>query len=200
MKSNINYDDEMQKIIAKFLTKPTLLLHSCCAPCSSAVIERLRNDFEITVLYYNPNIEPLEEYEKRKNCQRQLLLKLGINFLDSDYDNDEYGDIVKDYLDEEEGKNRCTLCFKMRLQKCAKLASLNNFAYFGTTLTISPHKNAQIINAIGLELQNSGGIPFLVADFKKKDGYKRSIELSYQYELYRQDYCGCAQSKRHIEK
>lgn len=191
----MNYNEEMKKLIKTFDTKKTILLHSCCGPCSSSVIERLMPYFDITVLYYNPNIEPKEEYEKRKAEQIRLLKELGVKYMDCDYDNETYHEVVKGMEKEKEGGARCTLCFMLRLSKTAKLAKENDFDYFGTTLTVSPHKNSELINKIGFKEGEKLGIEFLPADFKKEDGYKRSIELSKKYDLYRQDYCGCLYSK-----
>ena len=192
---NINYNEEMKKIISNLDDHNKLLLHSCCGPCSSSVIERLRDYFDITVIYYNPNIEPKEEYEKRKSEQLRLLNELGIKFMDIDYLNNEYHEKVKGYENEPENGLRCPLCFELRLDKTASKAKENNFDYFGTTLTVSPHKNSKIINEIGLKLEEKYGVKFLLSDFKKEGGYKRSIELSKKYDLYRQDYCGCLYSK-----
>lgn len=192
---NINYNEEMKKIISNLDDHNKLLLHSCCGPCSSSVIERLRDYFDITVIYYNPNIEPKEEYEKRKSEQLRLLNELGIKFMDIDYLNNEYHKKIKGYENEPENGFRCPLCFELRLDKTASKAKENNFDYFGTTLTVSPHKNSKIINEIGLKLEERYGVKFLLSDFKKEDGYKRSIELSKKYDLYRQDYCGCLYSK-----
>ena len=191
----VNYDIEMQKIIASLDYKPTLLLHSCCGPCSSACIERLKDYFKITVIYYNPNIEPLSEYEHRKSEQMRLLKELDIAFLDCDYDNEVFRDLTKNLSLEPEGGKRCAVCFGIRLKQTAVVAKENNFDYFGTTLTVSPHKNSQLINKIGEKIGEKIGIKFLYSDFKKKDGYKRSIELSKEYNLYRQNYCGCLYSK-----
>ncbi len=191
---NINYNEEMKKIISNLDDHNKLLLHSCCGPCSSSVIERLRDYFDITVIYYNPNIEPKEEYEKRKSEQLRLLNELGIKFMDIDYLNNEYHKKIKGYENEPENGLRCPLCFELRLDKTARKAKENNFDFFGTTLTVSPHKNSKIINEIGLKLEEKYGVKFLLSDFKKEDGYKRSIELSKKYDLYRQDYCGCLYS------
>lgn len=192
---NINYNEEMKKIIKELNGNNKLLLHSCCGPCSTAVIERLKDYFDITVLYYNPNIEPYEEYLKRKKEQIRLLSELNIKHMDIDYLNEEYRNKVVGYEKEPENGVRCHICYRLRLEKTAKLAKENNFDYFATTLTVSPYKNAKVINEIGLNLQNKYNIKYLLSDFKKEDGYKRSIELSKKYELYRQDYCGCLFSK-----
>lgn len=192
---NINYNEEMKKIIKELNGNNKLLLHSCCGPCSTAVIERLKDYFDITVLYYNPNIELYEEYLKRKKEQIRLLSELNIKHMDIDYLNEEYRNKVVGYEKEPENGARCHICYRLRLEKTAKLAKENNFDYFATTLTVSPYKNAKVINEIGLNLQNKYNIKYLLSDFKKEDGYKRSIELSKKYELYRQDYCGCLFSK-----
>ena len=180
---NINYNEEMKKIIKELNGNNKLLLHSCCGPCSTAVIERLKDYFDITVLYYNPNIEPYEEYLKRKKEQIRLLSELNIKHMDIDYLNEEYRNKVVGYEKEPENGARCHICYRLRLEKTAKLAKENNFDYYATTLTVS------------LNLQNKYNIKYLLSDFKKEDGYKRSIELSKKYELYRQDYCGCLFSK-----
>jgi hypothetical protein len=196
----MNYNEEMKKIISSFKNPKTILLHSCCAPCSSSVIERLKDNFEITVLYYNPNIEPLEEYEKRKQEQIRLLTELKIKYLDIPYLNEEYHQKVLGYEKEKENGARCSLCFELRLEKTAQLASLYQFDYFGTTLTVSPHKNSQIINEIGKKLQDKYQVNYLLSDFKKEEGYKRSIELSKEYDLYRQNYCGCLYSRGNLDE
>lgn len=189
---NINYDNLMMEEIASLNgKKKKLLLHSCCGPCSSACIERLKEFFDVTVIYYNPNIEPREEYEHRKSEQLRLLLELGINYLDCDYDNEAFRKVAEPLKDEPEGGKRCPICFGLRLKYTALKAHEHGFDYFTTTLTVSPHKNSQIINQIGHEIGEEVGIQYLYSDFKKKDGYKRSIELSKEYNLYRQDYCGC---------
>ena len=192
----LNYDKELENLIQSLDHKPTLLLHSCCAPCSSSVIERLMPYFNITVLYYNPNIEPKVEYEKRKEEQKRFLEYFNVNMLDSDYDNFIWHEVVNGLENEPERGKRCYICYKKRLEYTANTARSNNFEYFGTTLTLSPYKNANWINEIGLNLEKEYNIKFLVSDFKKKDGYKRSIELSNKYGLYRQNYCGCEFSKR----
>ncbi|MDE5630014.1 MAG: epoxyqueuosine reductase QueH [Bacilli bacterium] len=193
----INFDNKMQEEIETFKgIRKKILLHSCCGPCSTACIERLKENFEITVLYYNPNIEPREEYELRKSEQKRLLGILKVDYLDCDYDNERWRSITKPFSEDEEGERRCSVCFGIRLKYTAKMAKSLHFDYFGTTLTVSPHKNSAIINDIGDKIGNKVGIRFLFADFKKRDGYKRSIELARNYDLYRQDYCGCLYSKR----
>lgn len=191
----INYDNMMMDIINSNNGKKTILLHSCCGPCSSACIDRIKDYFDITVIYYNPNIEPIDEYLHRKNEQIRLLKEWNIKFMDCDYDNDTWKEKTK-YLSEElEGGKRCSVCFGIRLKYTAQKALEEGFDYFGTTLTVSPHKNSQLINKIGGSIGESLGIKFLYSDFKKKEGYKKSIEFSKQYNLYRQDYCGCLYSK-----
>lgn len=194
----INYDELMQKEINSLDGKKTLLMHSCCGPCSTACIMRLKDYFAITIVYYNPNIEPKEEYLKRKEEQKKVLKKYNIKYLDVDYDNETFRKLTSKFSDVKEGGVRCSICFGIRLKKTALLAKNYQFDYFTTTLTVSPHKNSQIINKIGENIGNSIDIKFLYADFKKKEGYKRSIELAKEMNLYRQDYCGCLYSK--IEK
>ena len=202
-----NYDKWMQEIIEKnqeLEIVPTLLLHTCCAPCSSAVIERLSKYFRITVFYYNPNIEPLEEYLKRKEEQKRFLSEVTtpypINFLDCDYEHEEFIQLSKGLENEKEGGPRCLKCYRLRLLKTALKAQEFHFDYFGTSLTVSPYKNAQALNQIGEELQKKFNVKYLYSDFKKRNGYKRSIELSKDYHLYRQDYCGCSFSKAQREQ
>lgn len=203
MEINVNYNDELLKVIDTLTCRPKLLLHSCCGPCSSYVISFLIDYFDVTVVYYNPCIEPEEEYLKRKREQIKLInnfkSKYKINFMESDYDNLDYTKLIKGHELIKEGGSRCSICFRQRLSKVFKLAQDNHFDYFSTTLTVSPHKNAKLINAIGLSLE-SDKTKFLVGDFKKNDGYKKSIELSKEYDLYRQDYCGCIYSKKEMEK
>ena len=199
----MNYQLELEKIIKENNGIKTLLLHSCCAPCSSYVLEYLSDYFEITVLYYNPNIYPLEEYNKRKNEQIRFInefkSKNKISFLDCDYDNDIYDKLVKGLENEPERGIRCHKCYRLRMEKTCILAKQNNFDFFGTTLTVSPYKNSSVLNEIGKSLQEEYNIKYLFSDFKKKEGYKRSIELSRIYNLYRQNYCGCIHSKDMLE-
>ena len=173
--------------------KPTLLLQACCGPCSSAVLEQLNPYFEITILYYNPNTYPEAEYEKRYNEFSKLN---GFKMIKVDYDHNEFLDVAKGLEAEIEGGARCYKCYELRLKKTATLAKELAFDYFSTTLSISPHKNAKWINEIGLKLEEEMGVKFLYSDFKKKEGYKRSIEISKEIGLYRQDYCGCEYSLR----
>ena len=184
----------MWEIISSLTDRPKLLLHSCCGPCSTTVLTTLSPYFDITVLYYNPNIEPREEYEKRKQEQIKFIQKLAdphITFRDADYDNTTFRSKVAGFEHEKEGGPRCAICFKLRLEQTVKIAFAEGFAYFGTTLTVSPHKNSEVINKIGALLETNYGVKYLYSDFKKKDGYKKSIILSKEYDLYRQDYCGC---------
>lgn len=192
----MNYQKELEKLLATLTTRPKLLLHSCCAPCSSYVITYLKPYFDITILYYNPNIEPIEEYKRRKEEQKRLCQILGVSIMDCDYDNELFHECVKGLEEEKEGGNRCFVCYRLRLEKTAKEALKEKFDYFGTTLTVSPFKNSKKLNEIGLELQETYGIPYLISDFKKKEGYKQSIQLSREYHLYRQDFCGCIYSIR----
>ena len=198
-----NYDNLLIDLLESYKNKnevPKVLLHSCCAPCSSYVIECLSKYCDLTILYYNPNISPIEEYEKRKKEQMRLIREIpkvhNIDMIDCDYDNDLYEAAIKGLENEPERGSRCSVCFKLRLEKTVRLAKENNYDYFGTTLTVSPYKNSNLINEIGLELAEQYNISFLISDFKKRNGYKRSIELSKEYDLYRQNYCGCKYSKR----
>ena len=194
---NENYANKLKEIIDKLDYKPKLLLHSCCAPCSSYVITYLYDYFDITILYYNPNIYPYEEYKKRKDEQIRLISNFkSVKIIDCDYDNDIYNEVIKGLENEPERGNRCTKCFYLRLDKTGEIAKKNNFEYFGTTLTVSPYKNAKLLNEIGEDISKKYDIKWLYSDFKKNDGYKKSIELSKKYDLYRQDYCGCIYSKR----
>jgi len=201
-KGSINFQKELDKLIIKLQEQnkvPTLLLHSCCAPCSSYVIEYLSQYFHLTVFYYNPNISELEEYKKRVQEQKRLIsefpTKYKVDFLEGTYDNENYNKSVSGLEDCKEGGKRCFVCFDMRLRETAKVAKQGGFDYFTTTLSISPLKNSAKLNEIGHNLGIEYGIEYLLSDFKKKDGYKRSTELSKQYDLYRQNYCGCIFSK-----
>lgn len=199
----MNYQKELDKQIEKLKldqSHPKLLIHSCCAPCSSYVLEYLSEFFDITIFYYNPNIYPEDEYIKRVEEQQRLIdtmpLKSNVHFIQGEYHPEDYFRLVKGLEQEAEGGNRCTLCYEMRLRQAAKLAKEENFDYFTTTLSISPYKNAEKLNEIGQKIEKEYGVSYLLSDFKKKNGYKRSIELSKEYDLYRQDYCGCIFSKR----
>ncbi len=194
----------MQEIITKEKESghvPALLLHSCCGPCSSAVLERLTPDFELTVFYYNPNIYPAEEYYKRVEEQKRLINAFPavhpIHFVAGDYFPADFHEAVKGLEKEPEGGARCRECFRLRLQEAARTAHELHMEYFTTTLTISPLKNAAVLNALGEEIaEGYEGLSFLPSDFKKRNGYKRSCELSAEYGMYRQDYCGCVFSLR----
>lgn len=179
---------------------PTLLLHACCGPCSSYVLEYLSKYFKITILYYNPNIDTEEEFDKRINELKRLLnemnLSNSIEVIRGTYNNEEFEKLVRGYEEDLEGGPRCFKCYHLRLLETVKEAKKKSFDYFGTTLSISPYKNAGKLNEIGIELEKEYGVKYLQSDFKKKNGYKRSIELSRKYNLYRQDYCGCKYSKR----
>ena len=203
----INYQLAMERELAEIARRerrPRLLLHSCCAPCSSAVLERLTDWFDLTVFYYNPNIAPEEEFLRRAEEQRRLIAELPhaheIQFRCGEYESEAFEALARGLEDMPEGGERCTRCFRLRLGKTAALAAREGFDYFTTTLSISPLKDAQRLNAIGGELAEQFGVAYLFSDFKKKNGYKRSCELSVQYELYRQDYCGCRFSQMEREK
>ncbi|MBQ9943235.1 MAG: epoxyqueuosine reductase QueH [Clostridia bacterium] len=192
----VNYQLEMENVIAQLgEEKPTLLLHSCCGPCSSAVIERLNAHFRVTVLYYNPNIEPEEEYLHRLSEQKRLLGILQIPLLACDWDHEAFACFAEQMKDEPEGGARCTACFALRLNKTAQLAKQHGFDYFTTTLSVSPHKDPIRLNELGEKYALQYDVKHLPADFKKKNGYLRSLQLSKEYDLYRQDYCGCLYSK-----
>lgn len=192
----MNYDVEMNKIINNLNYKPKLLLQSCCAPCSTTVIEKLKNHFDITIIYYNPNIEPINEYEKRKQEQIKIIEQYNIKYLDCDYDNELFHEMSIGLENEPEKGIRCHKCYRLRLDYTAKKAKFLGYDYFGTTLTVSPYKLSNVINEIGLDLEKKYDIKFLVSDFKKNNGYKNSIELSKKYNLYRQNYCGCIYSRK----
>lgn len=199
----INYqlllDEELEKI-KRSGKVPTLLLHACCAPCSSYVLEYLTKYFKITILYYNPNITDSLEYYKRLNELKRFIDSIDylnpVDIMDCDYNPNEYFNEIEGLEEELEGGKRCFKCYHLRMDKTAELASLNNYDYFTTTLSISPYKNSKWINEIGEQLEKKYNIKYLYADFKKRNGYKRSIELSNIYKLYRQDYCGCIYSMR----
>ena len=202
-----NYQKELERKLAEFEKEertPSLLLHACCAPCSSYVLEYLAEYFRITVFYYNPNITDKGEYKKRvsevKRLIRELPARNPVQFLEGAYDTERYLETVKGLEDAPEGGMRCEKCFRLRLGETAKLCREGGFDYFTTTLTISPLKNAPLLNRIGEETAYEEGVVFLNSDFKKKGGYQRSIELSREYGLYRQDYCGCDFSRKEREK
>lgn len=200
--NKINYNKACEAMIEQNKREdrvPSLLLHSCCAPCSSYTLEWLSQHFRITVFYYNPNISPQEEFEKRKEEQQRLIdaMPAGypISLIEGAYNYNEFLQIAKGYERCPEGGERCFRCYRFRLEQTAKLAKEKGFDYFCTTLSISPLKNAAKINAIGMELAEQYNVQWLPSDFKKKEGYKRSIELSRIYGLYRQNFCGCVYSK-----
>jgi predicted adenine nucleotide alpha hydrolase (AANH) superfamily ATPase len=199
---NMNYQKELDKIIEdnkKNNIKPKLLLHSCCAPCTSYCLEYLHEYFDITLYFYNPNMSNREEYDKRANELIRLVKEMGlsseVDIIIEEYASDEFLKASKGLEDEPERGLRCNECFKLRLNKSGMYAKENKFEYFTTTLSISPHKNAKLLNIIGGELEDILGVKYLYSDFKKKNGYKRSIELSNEYNLYRQNFCGCNFSK-----
>lgn len=195
----MNYDIKMQEQINSMTKKKNLLLHACCAPCSSAVIERIAQYFNITILYYNPNITDQEEYNKRLNEIKKFIKELNLNNVKVEagrYDPKEFFTISSGLEQEKERGRRCYKCYELRLRETAKIAEEQGFDYFTTTLSISPYKNSNWLNEIGEQLDKEYTTTYLYADFKKRNGYKRSIELSKKYGLYRQDYCGCIYSKK----
>lgn len=203
----MNYQKELDKTLEqldKEAKVPTLLLHSCCAPCSSYVLEYLSQYFQITVFYYNPNIYPESEYTKRILEQQTLIgqmkSKHPISFMAGAYDKERFYAMAEGMETLKEGGARCMKCYELRLREAAEVAKKGNFDYFTTTLSISPMKNAVKLNEIGMRLAEEYQVAYLLSDFKKKNGYKRSIELSKEYGLYRQDYCGCEFSKREREQ
>ena len=199
----INYQKELEKLLKSFEKEqiiPTLLIHSCCAPCSSYVLEYLSEYFEITVFYYNPNIYPESEYTKRIVEQQKLIqdmdFKHPVSFMAGEYEKEKFYAMSEGMEHLKEGGARCMKCYELRLSEAAKQAAAGGFDYFTTTLSISPMKNAQKLNEIGVRVGKEHGVEYLVSDFKKKNGYKRSVELSKEYGLYRQDYCGCIFSRQ----
>ncbi|MBP5271580.1 MAG: epoxyqueuosine reductase QueH [Clostridia bacterium] len=199
-----NYQLETDRVLKELESRgerPRLLLHSCCGPCSSYVLDYLVDRFDITVLYYNPCIAPAEEYEHRKRVQKGLIEAMNargkhIRFTDLPYDHQSFLDAVAGHEEDPEGGARCGLCFEQRLRKAAETARDGGYDWFCTTLTVSPHKNAEVLSRLGTELGEAVGVPFLPSDFKKRNGYQKSIELSREYSLYRQNYCGCEFSSR----
>ncbi len=194
----INYqkltDEEIKKTALR-KTAPRLLLHSCCGPCSSYVLEYLTKHFKVSLLFYNPNIFPESEYEKRLEAQKKLIdaayCENEVELITAEYDHAVFLSAAEGLFEEKEGGARCAECFRLRLEETAKTAKEQGFDYFTTTLSVSPHKNAEVLNSIGKELSEKYGVPYLFSDFKKREGYKRSIVLSSEYGLYRQEYCGC---------
>lgn len=201
--NKINYQRELEQLIMCIQEQgrvPRLLLHSCCAPCSSYCLSYLAQYFKITVFYYNPNISPEEEYRKRVTEQKRLIGELpvrhAISFAEGKYDPESFYQMAEGLENVPEGGSRCFRCYELRQREAAAYAKSQGFDYFTTTLSVSPHKNAQKLNEIGLRLAQEYDVPYLVSDFKKKGGYLRSIELSKEYGLYRQNYCGCEFSRR----
>ena len=202
-----NYQKELEKKIQKLQTEqkvPSLLLHACCAPCSSYVLEYLSKYFDITVFYYNPNIYPEEEYRKRVQEITRLVNSMEfehpVKLIEGRYDPQEFFKMAKGLEDIPEGGERCFRCYRQRMEEAAKLAKEGGYDYFTTTLTISPLKNAAWLNELGQKAGELAGVRFLPSDFKKKGGYQRSIQLSKEYNLYRQNFCGCVFSKRESEE
>ena len=194
MPNRINYQLEMEKVLRTLDgTRPKLLLHACCAPCSSATLERLSAHFDLTILYYNPNIYPPEEYHRREAELERFVEQAGYHYpvVELPYAPQEFYTAVKGLENEPERGARCTVCYRLRMRRAAQYAAEHGFDWFTTTLSISPHKDAKRINAIGQELEQEFGVKHLPSDFKKQNGYLRSLQLSEEYGLYRQDYCGC---------
>ena len=195
--NKVNFDDEMRRVGEQCAKngRAKLLLHSCCAPCSTACIERLLEYFDITVYYYNPNIDTAGEYAHRASEQAKYCEKLGVNSVIEQFSPDDFYGAVKGRENDAEGGERCFICYRLRLQKTAEFASVNGFDLFATTLTVSPLKNAEKLNEIGAEIAREIGVKYLPTDFKKRGGYLRSIQLSKENDMYRQNYCGCVFSK-----
>lgn len=207
--NKINYQKELDKLIIKFNEEgqvPSLLLHSCCAPCSSYCIEYLSQFFYVTVFYYNPNIYPDEEYYHRVKEQQRFIkefpTKYPVKFIEGDYDKSSFYEIAKGLEKEPEKGKRCHRCYDLRLRRTAAVAKEKGFDFFSTTLTISPMKDSQVLNEIGASIGTELGVDWLYSDFKKREGYKRSTEISKEYDMYRQDYCGCVYSynERQLQK
>lgn len=189
-----HYQQQMEQMLAALSGRPRLLLHSCCGPCSSAVIERLAEHFTLTVYYYNPNIYPDTEYRRRADEQARLLEHLGVPMIEAEYDPAEFDAIGMG--DEPEGGARCKACYALRLEKTAQYAKAHGFAWFCSTLSVSPHKNAAWLNELGQAFAQKYGLLWLPNDFKKKNGFLRSLQLSEEYGLYRQSWCGCRWSRQ----
>ena len=194
-----NYEQRFQALIRDIPKGENLLLHSCCAPCSSACLERLKEHFCVTVLYYNPNIDEEEEYEKRKAEQIRFLQETGwAEFIDCDHDAESFIRMAQGLENEPERGKRCYACYGLRLRKTAQTAKENGYTWFCTTLSLSPYKNADWLNELGEKFAKEYGLRYLTSDFKKKGGYARSLQLSKEYGLYRQNFCGCKYSKRDL--
>lgn len=207
MENKINFQKELDKLISKSChdgKRPVVLLHSCCGPCSSYVLEYLTEYFDILLYFYNPNIQPENEFLKRLEAQKTVLEKMQfgdrVKLVEGEYKPENFFETVKGLENEPEGGKRCEKCIEMRIKKAADAALQYNADFFATTLTVSPHKNALFINQTGNKIEKEQGISYLVSDFKKKNGYKRSIELCREYDIYRQNYCGCIYSFRDIEQ
>ena len=200
----MNYQKKLEEIIGGLDGRKKLLLHACCAPCSSYVLEYLTEYFDIDLFYYNPNISPYSEYEKRISELKRLIMEMPLSgetaIIDGKYDPERFAAIANGLETLPEGGERCFKCYRLRMDETAKTAAEQGYDYFTTTLSISPHKNAEKINEIGQELEQEYGVKYLYADFKKKEGYKRYIQLSREYGLYLQNYCGCIYSKTAAEK
>lgn len=204
VKSRFNYQGEMEEVIAASCRDgrlPRLLLHSCCGPCSTYCLKCLSEHFSVTVLYYNPNIYPPEEYEKRKAEQERFIsefpVRHEVKFVAGEYDTDRFYEFAEPLAGEPEGGRRCLLCYELRLREAAGYAAAHGYDFFATTLTISPQKSADRLNEIGARLASEYGVAYLPSDFKKNDGYRQSTEISREYGMYRQNYCGCIYSARH---
>ncbi len=204
MENNVNYQIKLDRMLQEIIKKdaktvPSLLLHSCCGPCSSYVLEYLSSYFQITLFYYNPNISEEREYRKRVEEQKRLIASLPVRypvqFLEGDYEQERFEKAIAGLEHLGERSARCYACYRLRLEEAAVVAKKMGMDYFTTTLSVSPYKNARWLNEIGKALEEEYGVPYLYSDFKKRNGYKRSIELSEQYHLYRQDFCGCKYSK-----
>ena len=204
MENNVNYQIKLDRMLQEIIKKdaktvPSLLLHSCCGPCSSYVLEYLSSYFRITLFYYNPNISEEQEYRKRVEEQKRLIASLPVcypvQFLEGNYEQERFEEAIAGLEHLGERSARCYACYRLRLEEAAVVAKKMGMDYFTTTLSVSPYKNAQWLNEIGKALEEEYGVPYLYSDFKKRNGYKRSIELSEEYHLYRQDFCGCKYSK-----
>ncbi len=200
----VNYQRKLEETLRELQGRPTLLLHACCAPCSSYVLEYLTAYFDILLYYYNPNIAPVEEYERRLNEARRLVREMGleerVRVIEGAYEPERFEAIAAGLEDAREGGPRCERCFRLRLGEAARAAREWGADYFTTTLTVGRQKNAAVLNAIGQELERACGVRYLCSDFKKRGGFDRSVELCAQYGLYRQDYCGCVYSKRAAQR
>lgn len=206
--NKIDYNIEMHQTMDELKNRPSLLLHACCAPCASAVLPILTKSFDVDVIFSNSNITDASEYEHRLSELKRLLNIYNqrrispkpIGLIPARYSPSEFYDVATGLEAEREGGMRCNRCFRMRLEETCRVAKQKNYEYFCTTLTVSPHKNAVLINTIGEEVSDDGGVKYLASDFKKQDGYKKSIEICREYEIYRQSYCGCEFSEQNTDK